>query len=165
MGTARAAVDKAKIVTSTTTHVVDHETGAIVSAEQTNVVRIPREPPYVKMYIEDLSHLMGLSAGAQAVLLELAGKVDFDGIVTIAKGTRERIAEKTGLTEPTVRNRVSDLVKAGVLKKGGYCEYELNPNLFAKGEWHEIHKRRQNFNLEFKIRYLDGKRELSANVV
>lgn len=137
-----------RVLTATRTMRMDHSSGEITASEDVNVVWIPREPPYVKMYIEDLSRIVGLSSGAQSVLYELASKIDYDGIVTITKGTRNRIAEKTGLKEPTVRNRISDLVSAGVMRKAGYCEYEMNPNLFAKGDWQDIYKRRQAFKLE-----------------
>ncbi|MDH0939268.1 replication/maintenance protein RepL [Aeromonas caviae] len=158
------AVEKARIITSSTTRHVDHSTGEVVSTEETNVIRIPREPPYVKMYIDDLSRIVGLSAGAQSVLYELASKIDYEGIVTITKGTRNRIAEKTGLKETTVRNRISDLVAARIMMKAGYCEYEMNPDLFAKGDWQDIHKRRQAF--EFKVRYSEtGERSISAKAV
>lgn len=154
----------ARVLTSTRTTHLDYSTGEVISSEDVNVVRIPREPPYVKMYIEDLSRIVGLSSGAQSVLCELASKIDYEGIVTITKGTRERIAERTGLKEPTVRNRVSDLVAAGIMRKAGYCEYEMNPNLFAKGDWQDIYKRRQAFKLE--IDYTEnGERRISGKVV
>ena len=112
----------ARVLTSTKTTHLDYSTGEVLSTEDVSVVRIPREPPYVKMYIEDLSRIVGLSSGAQSVLFELASKIDYEGIVTITKGTRNRIAERTGLKEPTVRNRISDLVAAGIMRKSGYCE-------------------------------------------
>nr|WP_176703043.1 hypothetical protein [Aeromonas hydrophila] len=89
----------ARVLTSTRTTHLDHSTGEVLSTEDVIVARIPKEPAYVKMYIEDLSRIVGLSAGAQSVLYELAGKIDYEGIVTITKGTRNRIAERTGLKE------------------------------------------------------------------
>lgn len=44
----------ARVMTSTRTTHVDQSTGEILSTEEVNVVRIP-EPPYVKMYIDDLA--------------------------------------------------------------------------------------------------------------
>lgn len=154
----------AMVLTSTRTTHVDHSTGEVLSTEDVSVVRIPREPPYVKMYIEDISRIVGLSSGAQSVLYELAGKIDYEGIVTITKGTRNRIAERTGLKEPTVRNRISDLVASGIMRKSGYCEYEMNPNLFAKGDWQDVYKRRQAFKLE--VKYSEkGERVISGHSV
>ena len=154
----------ARVLTSTKSTHLDYSTGEVLSTEDVSVVRIPREPPYVKMYIEDLSRIVGLSSGAQSVLFELASKIDYEGIVTITKGTRNRIAERTGLKEPTVRNRISDLVAAGIMRKSGYCEYEMNPNLFAKGDWQDVYKRRQAFRLE--VRYsVTGERVISGHSV
>lgn len=138
----------ARVMTATRTVQTNHETGQITATEDVSVIRLPKEPPFVKMYIDDISKIVGLSAGSQSVLYELVTKIDYDGIVTITKGTRDRIAVKTGLKETTVRNRISDLAAAGVMKKTGYCEYEMNPKLFAKGEWQDIYKRRCSFKLE-----------------
>ncbi|QBY46982.1 replication/maintenance protein RepL [Arsenophonus nasoniae] len=137
-----------RVITSTKTVHTNFETGEVKTIEDVSVLRFPKEPAYVKMYIDDLSKIVGISAGSQNVLYELVTKIDYDGIVTITKGTRERIAVKTGLKETTVRNKISDLVASGIIKKSGYCEYEMNPNLFAKGDWHDIYKRRCGFKLE-----------------
>lgn len=137
-----------RLLTSTLTVLTNHETGVVTTTEDVAVIRLPREPAYVKMYIDDISKIVGLSTGAQNVLYELVAKMDYEGIVTITKGGRERIAAKTGLKETTVRNRISDLAASGIIKKAGYCEYEMNPSLFAKGDWQDIYKRRCGFRLE-----------------
>jgi hypothetical protein len=144
------------LISTRTTH-IDHLTGEIFSTEDMSVSRIPREPSYVKMYIDDLSKIVGLSSGSQSVLYELASKIDYDGIVTITKGTRDRIAIATGLKESTVRNRICDLTAAGIMRKAGYCEYEMNPNLFAKGDWQDVYKRRQAFKLEVQYSESGGR--------
>lgn len=151
----------ARVLKSTKTVHTNHETGEITAIEDVTVLRIPKEPPYVKMYIDDISKIVGLSAGAQNVLYELVTKIDYDGIVTVTKGTRDRIAAKTGLKETTVRNRISDLSASGIIKKAGYCEYEMNPNLFAKGDWQDIYKRRCGFKLEINYSK-DGVRTLKG---
>lgn len=151
----------ARVLTATRTHHTDHSTGEVLSTVDVNVVRIPREPPYVKMYVDDLSRIVGLSSGCQSVLYELVTRIDYDGIVTITKGTRVRIGERAGLKETTVRNRVSDLVEAGIMKIVGYCEYEMNPDLFAKGEWQDVYKRRQAFKLEVNYS-ADGERKITG---
>jgi len=120
----------ARVLTSTRTTHLDHSTGEVLSTEDVIVARIPKEPAYVKMYIEDLSRIVGLSAGAQSVLYELAGKIDYEG---------------------------------RIMRKSGYCEYEMNPNLFAKGDWQDVYKRRQAFKLE--IKYSDGKRIINGHSV
>ena len=157
-------MSKNKILYTETKQVVDVETGELHTTETTNVVRLEREPPYVKMYLDDLSKLIGLQSGATMVLHELVSKIDYDGIVTITKGTRERIAKKLNMKESSVRNRISDLTKENVLRRTGYCEYEMNPHLFAKGEWNDIRKRRSNFKLE--ITYTEqNERHLEATFI
>ena len=48
-----------RVLTATRTMRMDHSSGEITASEDVNVVWIPREPPYVKMYIEDLSRIVG----------------------------------------------------------------------------------------------------------
>ncbi|WGO82177.1 replication/maintenance protein RepL [Arsenophonus apicola] len=150
-----------RVITSTKTVHTNFETGEVKATEDVSVLRFPKEPAYVKMYIDDLSKIVGISAGSQNVLYELVTKIDYDGIVTITKGTRERIAIRTGLKETTVRNKISDLVSSGIIKKSGYCEYEMNPHLFAKGDWNDIYKRRCGFKLEINYSK-DGYRTLKG---
>ncbi|HGO6848060.1 TPA: hypothetical protein ACK80Q_003101, partial [Legionella pneumophila] len=47
---------------------IDFSTGEITTEESKNVIRLPKEPPYVKMYIDDLAKILELTSGCRSLL-------------------------------------------------------------------------------------------------
>lgn len=127
---------------------VDRTTGEIVRDASTvvDLRPLPKEPPYIKLYIEDLARLMGLANSE--ILLYIAASIGYDGIVSLSTTRRARIALTCGVTEKTVRNAITHYLQAGVLRRVGRAEYELDPNIFGKGEWADIRERRERFRVE-----------------
>lgn len=152
----------AKIVQMTETRMINEE-GEIISSDTSRVINLPSEPPYVKMYIEDISRLFDVSQGPRAVLYQLVRKLDYDGFISLTPASRARIASSCGLGIGTFNNYLTQLCKAAILRNVGRGEYEMNPHLFAKGEWKDISKRRQAFQLS--ITYQDGKRIIKGNTI
>ena len=67
------------------------------------------------------------------------------------------MSEKLGINDQSLRNSIGKLVKAGVIQNTGRGEYQVNPFLFARGEWKNIVEQRQEFTL--KITYSkDGRK-------
>lgn len=152
-----------KIYQSTSV-VTDLRTGEAVEQTTNNVVRIAKEPVYVKMYIQDLGNLMELSAGQKTLLYALVGKIGFDGIVSLNASSRRRLAKSCGLSDGAFRNGISALCKKEIIRRVDPNEYEVNPHYFAKGEWSTISQRRQGF--ELRIAYgADGSRDVSTGVL
>lgn len=161
-------------VEKNTTH-CDNLTGEITQNVTTVSYenKIPSEPPYIKLYTDDLSHLFGLSLSASNVLLCLASMADYTGEVVVTKGVKERIAirisakiTKTGKPSlSAVNNALTDMIKAGIISRVGDAGsgiYMLNPILFARGKWKDIYEKRKDFKIT--ISYSDkgknGKREI-----
>lgn len=117
------------------------------SATITTITKLPKEPDYIKLYIDDIGHLMGIQEGHRSILLYIAASVGYDGFVTLTLARKARIAATVGMAVKSVDNAISALVKADILRREGRCEYELNPSLFARGEWAHIRERREAFNL------------------
>jgi predicted HTH transcriptional regulator len=152
-----------------TKQTVDTKTGEVLSEETKKVVQLHKEPPYVKMYLDDLAAILNLSSGCKGLLYGLMRQMNYDGIITITKSTRERLAAGIGVKEPAVRNQITTLCKKGIIRRIGTGEYEANPYLFAKGEWTDIRKRREGFTLEIKYtpdgnKHLLGRIDAAANV-
>lgn len=127
---------------------VDYTTGEIIDEKSIIESKLPPEPPYVKLYVDDLGSLLGLERGEKRVLLALACSLDFEGFASVTAAKRKRLAERCELTIKSFNNAVSALAKKGLIKVVGSGEYELNPNLFARGDWKSIFSRRQTFKLE-----------------
>ena len=140
------------------------ENGVVKKTEEKKVVSLPKEPPYVKLYIDDLSKILSLPQNCSNIMYEVVKQITFDGYVTVTKATRDRMARNLKTTEQTIRNNIARLSKIGILKHTGYCEYEMNPNLFAKGDWIDIYKRRQSFQLTVTYSK-DGDRTLKGEAI
>lgn len=128
--------------------VVNFETGEVTEEKTITESKLPPEPPYVKMYVDDLGSLLGLERGEKRVLLALACSLDFEGFASVTSAKRKRLADRCELTVKSFNNSVSALAKKGLIKVVGAGEYELNPKLFARGDWKQIYNRRQAFRLE-----------------
>jgi hypothetical protein len=143
---------------------VDHDTGEITRSSNSKVINLPQEPPYVKMYIDDISRLLDVPAGPRMVLYQLVRKLDYDGFISLTPAARERIAAACEIGVPTMSNYLTALCKSGILRHAGRGEYEMNPHLFAKGDWKDISKRRQDFELSISYS-ADGKRTVKGKAV
>jgi len=137
----------AKIIQIAEKITVNHDTGEVKEEERSRIINLPSEPPFVKMYLEDISKLFDVPAGPRVVLYQLVRKMDYDGYISLTSAARKRIAESCELTVGSFNNYLTDLCKVNILKNIGRGEYEVNPHLFAKGEWKDISRRRQSFQL------------------
>lgn len=154
---------KGRVVYSRITEVANPETGEVKIAQKDNVVRMPTEPPYVKMYIEDLGNILGLTTGCKNLVYCLVHSMGYDGVVSITKGKREKFAESIGVKEGVIKNQITKLCKSGAIKRIATGDYEMNPNYFAKGDWPEIRKRQNDFKLS--VKYKNGKREITGKAI
>ena len=143
--------NKKRVIYSEFTEVVDGQTGVVNEQERMKVVRLPQEPPYVKMYIDDLTSVLKLPIGIRGMLYALVERIDYDGIITLGSTSKKKMAERLKLTVGTFDNYLTKLVKTGVLKRIGRGEFEVNPNLFARGDWADIRRRRDNFDKSFRM--------------
>lgn len=153
-----------QVVKQTVTESVDHTTGEIQHKTTENVSYMPTEPPYVKVYLDDIAKLYGLPKASSSLLHCLLRKMDYDGIITLVAASKKRIAEELGVKQQTVANNIQALLKADILKRSGRGEFMFNPNLFAKGEWKNIYKQRNKY-VEMSIVYSpDGERIITGSV-
>jgi hypothetical protein len=153
-------------VIETRRQIVDQLTGELLY-DKTNVIdinKMPDEPAYIKLYIDDLSGLQELTAGETKILLYVAACSDYKGMVALPTGIKSRIAKSIGCSDGAVSNAVNLFCKKRILRKEGGGLYELNPDYFARGQWRKIRERRQAFYT--KITYTpDGQRIVETNIV
>ena len=152
-----------KIRFQETTQVVD-ENGMVKQKQQTNLVQFPNEPPFIKLYIEDLTAILKLPNGTKDLLYSLLMKMDYENIVTLTSRSKKEIAERVGIKIQTFDNYLRKLVDAEVFKRIGRGEYKVNPNLFARGDWGNISRQRDEWML--KITYTsNGTRRIEGKAV
>jgi len=172
-----------KIIKQTERTEFNHETGEIKrEVHETTSALPPGEPPYVKMYINDLSAILDIKDGPRKLMYELARRMDYEGYITLNSGIKKIIranlpvTKKRKLSDGTTetytqplgdgafRNYLSELCKKEMLRHVDTGLYEMNPSYFARGKWEEISKRRVEY--ELKVRYkASGEREISGEFV
>jgi hypothetical protein len=130
---------------------VNFSTGETNQETSTKVVKIPAEPPYVKLYIDDLCAIVDVPESLKTVLLQMLKKLDYDGYITLSTRFRKELCEKLNIKDQTLRNRLAELVKKNLLIKDGTNEYIANPYYFARGDWKNIVEQRAEFTM--KITY------------
>ena len=153
-----------KIVQMNTIQKVDKATGEVLEETAEVVARLPREPAFIKLYLEDINLLMDVPTGPGNLLHILVQKVDYEGYISLTTGGRDRICDQVGIKRQTLANYLQTLVRKKILKNVGRGDYELNPHLFAKGEWKDISKRRDKY-ISLNIRYSpDGERTIKSAI-
>ncbi|EGX9017147.1 replication/maintenance protein RepL [Salmonella enterica] len=137
---------------------INTETGEVESESNLSLVRYNAEPPYVKMYIDDLCAIVNIPNSLKDILFLILRKLDYDGYITLSTRYRKLICENLKIKDGTLRNRLNLLVKNGFIISEGGNEYLANPNLFARGEWKTIIEQRASF--ELKIKYNENGRTI-----
>lgn len=150
-----------KLIQETHTTHVDEKTGEVLSETNTKVVQLPTEPPFVKLYIEDLSSLYGLPKASPDLLYALIKKLDYEGQISLNAASKRQICEATGKAMKTLDNFLQLAVKKDIFRRVDTGIYAPNPHLFGRGEWREIHKKRGAW---LKVSYNEkGEKEVESS--
>lgn len=129
------------------------ETGEVIKSKKMTKSIIEAEPSYVKMYLQDILYLTGAPKTDLRVLLALLRHVQYgENQVITVNIVRQKIAKELQLTEGTIKNAITRLVKAKILlplrpKTRGV--YVLNPYLFGYAPWAQICEMRIQLQIEY----------------
>lgn len=149
---------KAVVVSSHST--VDVTSGEVISNHEIKVSQKETEPPYVKMYLEDISKIYGLPEKASRLLRVLVKNMSYTNIVAMYKPIKLMICKELNYSLNTVNAAVNDLVKQGVIIRVARGLYMVEPNLFGKGKWEDIKKIRMT--VEYDER---GRKSINTEVI
>jgi hypothetical protein len=154
-----------KVIFEKTETFLDHKTGEIHEEINYQTIKIPKEPPFVKLYLEDLIKLNNLPKSNSSVLYELVKLVNYDGEINLSPFSKERIVKILKIKNPkSLDNSIQQLVKTDIMKRIGRGCFLLNPSLFAKGSWSDIRRLREKY-IELKITYNNnGKKDISVTI-
>lgn len=125
-----------------------NENGEVTAQSSTSVARIPSEPRFVKLYLQDVLYLSDMPQQYDALLLALMRYVSFAdakygmSIPLVAQVKKDICAEMGWKKMQSLDNALAKLVKGKILSKIGRGFYRLNPYLFGVGEWPDIRKLR-----------------------
>ncbi|HGJ5862634.1 MAG TPA: replication/maintenance protein RepL [Arsenophonus nasoniae] len=158
---------RAKKVYSREEVITDITTGKAIVSKTSNVYRLPKEPSYIKLYVDDLINLFGLPKGESRILFELVKRMNYQGEIVINATIKRDICKDLGIggkkPEQIVSNSIYRFLKADLLIRKGTGVYIANPHLFAKGEWRDIYDLRKSY-IEMKIKYSRKGREMQTRI-
>jgi hypothetical protein len=139
------------------------EAGEVIREDRERILRLPQEPEFIKLYLQDLGAILDVPAGPQTVLLALMRKLDWEGMITLSPAARSRIADSLKIKAHTLANYITTLCDKHIIRRVGRGEYEVNPHLMAKGDWNEVMKRRAGFRLTV-VYSRDGTKTVTGTV-
>ena len=116
------------------------ESGEIVKNAKTTVAMFESEPPYVKLYLNDICRLNGLNNSEQKILNELVVNMGYNNVVPSYKPVKEMIAERLNMPYNTLDKGIKELYNKGILIRQARGLYIMDPNLFGRGSWNDVKK-------------------------
>ena len=152
-------VHKKKYV-QTSTDTVDYHTGEITHQTKTTVIPFEQEPPFVKLYFQDIAKITGLSMGQTDLLFHIVKNMSYKNIWVAHAYLKEIICMDLGMKLNTLNKYIDFLYKKGILLRLKRGVYLVNPDLFAKGSWKDIKKLRLSIEYDPKT----GKRQVRSDL-
>lgn len=93
-----------------------------------------KEPPFIKLYLDDLSRLNGLTSVQRTVLNIVMKYASYGNELVVTKKTRDIILKEGNIALGSFKNALSVLVQKELLYKGNKRSiYVINPLLAFKG--------------------------------
>jgi len=110
----------------------------VEETKETSIVR-DQEPPFIKLYLEDVLWLNNNPKWYNQVLSELLKITDWGNEIILNKAIKKRILNKTGLKSlDSVNKAIYEMARSNILIRKERGIYILNPLYFGKGKWHQV---------------------------
>jgi hypothetical protein len=157
-------MEKSKVIYEKTQTITDHETGEITAEQTERITLLPKEPPYIKIYLEDIAKIQDLPSGSTNLLYELLKIMNYEtNEIFLNSALKKRIAEKIGIKNlKSIDNALTQFHQRNVLIRVDRGIYMANPNLFGKGTWQQVHRLRK---LSVRLIYgEDGSKEIQSDI-
>lgn len=140
---------------STETITYSKDTGEVIERTETKYKNVSQEPNYVKVYVDAVIALLGKDKTSKEsdVLLILAKNMTYvneemPNKVNIDKVLKDHIIHSLGMKPGTLKNMLTGFVKKDVIRRIGKGVYQLNPFMFAKGNWSNIRRIQMDWSEE-----------------
>ena len=149
---------------------VDLQTGKVSKRETDTTFSIPAEPPYIKLYLQDILYLSDLPKTHDKVLISLLksatwASAELGMVVTLSAGLKRLMAQRLQLKNPrSINNVITDFVKADILKRIETGVYQLNPYLFGRGDWADIAQLRTTVTYTLEGRTFQSMIDYKSNI-
>jgi len=127
----------------------DAETGEILDTLKDREQKTPKTPDFGMVFTQDLGYLKNLQGGDAKLLFGLFGVVDRNNELTLNKARKDSLANKIGLSTKTINSSINRLKNHEILVHVDRGIYKLNPYIFGKGQWKNIHEFRMELVYDF----------------
>lgn len=135
------------------------ENGTVIHQNFKKETKVPIEPNYVKLYLDDLGKIMDLQKSQRNLLDILLSKMEKDTLrIVLSTGLKREICKELKTSIPTLNNNLSFLMKMNVIDRLDIGLYRGNPFLFGKGSWDNI------YEIRLEIEYNRKGRIIKANI-
>lgn len=119
------------------------------------------EPPYVKLYTQDIGRLYGLTESTQNVLMALAKHMVYRTNVIVLYGPIKTILmQELKMNKNTFNKAIDTLYKQGILIRQSRACYVLDPELFGSGSWADV--KRVRLSIDY---HPDGSKSFKTQLV
>lgn len=133
---------------------IDMTTGQIVKSQENITKNWGTEPPFIKIYLQDILFLSDLPKAHNTILLALLKRAGWanDGMeVSLTAGTKRLMLKELKFKNiRTINNALSDFVRTKILYRIETGVYRFNPYLFGKGDWQDISRLRLTIDYSFQ---------------
>ena len=131
---------------------------------KTKSVLVEAEPPYVKLYLEDIVMLHDLPKSCSDILFVLIkNSMTYSNNLIINNYIKDEVVKTLGYkSRQSISNAITKFVGSDIMRRISTGVYMLNPNLFARGAWKDIQAIRSEW-LHLSISYdTRGRRIIEA---
>jgi hypothetical protein len=121
---------------------------------------LPKEPPFIKLYLKDLAHIRNLPIWVSGVLYELLKKMDYSNEIVLNSSVKKRIADLLKIGVRSIDNALVKLVSKKVFFRLEPGVYQANPYIFGRGSWADVEK------IRLTVTYsADGEKHIEAEIL
>lgn len=107
-----------------------------------NSVEDIKEPPFIKLYLNDIVLLKNLPSSCSSILYELMKLMTWDNKIVLNSSIKKNIMAALNIKTSTLNNTLSQFVKKKILYRLDVGIYMPNPYLFARGDYSDINQLR-----------------------
>jgi hypothetical protein len=101
-----------------------------------------KEPPFIKLYLNDIVLLKNLPSSYSSILYELMKLMTWDNKIVLNSSIKKNIMAALNIKTSTLNNTLSQFVKKKILYRLDVGVYMPNPYLFARGDYSDINQLR-----------------------
>tara|TARA_Y100000310_G_scaffold37696_1_gene35358 strand:+ start:818 stop:1234 length:417 start_codon:yes stop_codon:yes gene_type:complete len=101
---------------------------------------VVQEPPFVKMYLDHICDLNGLSSTQKAMVNFFLTKMDSENEVIFRAKHRDRFCRDNKISPGTFLNNIKALTDSAIVERIGNSEFLMNKKYFVKVDWHSVQK-------------------------